>query len=680
MKKLRLVFGTAMVTVWLCGGALAQDHTVDLKGIDSSVKPGDDFYKYANGAWIAATEIPADKSSYGPGAVLVEKTNDEVKALIQNAAAASTASEGQRKVGDYYAAFMDEDGIEAKGLAPIQADFDAIAAIHDTASLSTYLGSQLRADVDALNATDMYTDHVLGMWVQQGFEDPDHNMPYLMQGGLGMPDRDYYLEDSAEMAGLRKQYQAHIVSTLTRAGITNAEAKAAQIMVLETAIAKSHTTRVDLIDVHKANNPWKQADFAAKAPGMDWTAYFKAAGLEGQQDFIVWQPSAVTGMAVLVRSQPLSVWKDYLTFRTIEHYTAVLPKAYYADYFAFFGTAMTGTPKPRDRWKRAISATNGALGEVVGQMYVERYFPPEAKAKIKAMVDQELTAYHRRIENITWMSPETRQKALAKLATLKVGVGYPDKWTDYSALKVDRSDPVGNMKRAEMFNYQLNLAKLGKAPDRGTWVMTPQTVNAVNLPMMNALNFPAAILQAPYFDPQADAAYNFGAIGATIGHEISHSFDDQGAMFDAQGRLANWWTPDDLAHFQAAGAALATQYDAYCPFEGVCLNGKQVLSENIADVAGLSAAHDAYLLSLGGKSDVVKDGMTGDQRFFLAFAQSWRAKDREAALKQQILTDGHAPDEYRGDTVRNLDAWYAAFDVKPGDKMYLPPEKRVQVW
>ena len=385
-------------------------------------------------------------------------------------------------------------------------------------------------------------------------------------------------------------------------------------------------------------------------------------------------------MAALVKSQPLSVWKDYLTFRTLEHYTAVLPKAYYADYFAFFGTAMTGTPQPRDRWKRAISATNNALGEVVGQMYVERYFPPEAKAKIKAMVDEELAAYHTRIENITWMSPETRQKALAKLATLKVGVGYPDKWTDYSALKVERGDPVGNMKRAEMFTYQMNLAKLGKAPDRGEWVMTPQTVNAVNLPMMNALNFPAAILQAPYFDPQADAAYNFGAIGATIGHEISHSFDDQGAMFDAQGRLANWWTPDDLAHFQAAGAALATQYDAYCPFAGVCLNGKQVLSENIADVAGLSAAHDAYLLSLGGKPDEVKGGMTGDQRFFLAFAQSWRAKDREAALKQQILTDGHAPDEYRGDTVRNLDAWYAAFDVKPGDRMYLPPEKRVQVW
>ena len=680
MKKFRLIVSSALVTACLCGSALAQEHAVDLKGMDTSVRPGDDFYKYANGAWIAATEIPADKSSYGPGAALVEKTNDEVKALIQNAATASTASEGQRKVGDYYAAFMDENGIEAKGLTPLKADFAAIDAIHDTVSLSAYLGSQLRADVDALNATDMYTDHVFGMWVQQGFEDPAHNMPYLMQGGLGMPDRDYYLEDSAEMASLRKQYQAHIVSTLTRAGIKDAEVRAAQIMALETAIARTHTTRVDSIDVHKANNPWKQTDFATKAPGMDWTAYFKAAGLSGQADFIIWQPSAVTGIAALVKSQPLSVWKDYLTFRTLEHYTAVLPKAYYADYFAFFGTAMTGTPKPRDRWKRAISATNGGLGGVVGQMYVERYFPPEAKARINAMVDEELKAYHTRIENITWMSPDTRQKALAKLATLKVGGGYPDKWTDYSTLKVDRTDPVGNQKRAEMFNYQLNLAKLGKAPDRGEWVMTPQTVNAVNLPMMNSLNFPAAILQSPYFDPQADAAYNFGAIGATIGHEISHSFDDQGAMFDAQGRLANWWTPDDLKHFQAAGEALAGQYDAYCPFDGVCLNGKQVLSENIADVAGLSAAHDAYLLSLGGKPDAVKDGMTGDQRFFLAFAQSWRAKDREAALKQQILTDGHAPDEYRGDTVRNLDAWYAAFDVKPGDRMYLPPEKRVQVW
>ncbi|MBW8881971.1 MAG: M13 family metallopeptidase, partial [Asticcacaulis sp.] len=566
------------------------------------------------------------------------------------------------------------------GLTPLKDDFAAVNAISDRTSLAAYLGGTLRADVDALNATAMYSDNIFGMWAQQGFQDPDHVMPYLMQGGLGMPDRDYYLDPSPEMAAFRTQYQEHIVAMLKLAGIADADGKAERIMALETAIAKSHASRVDSIDVNKANNPWTRADFATKAPGLDWDTYFKAASLDGQQNFIIWHPTAITGISALVASQPIDTWKDYLTFRLLDHYAAVLPAAYYTEVFDFYGHTLQGTPKMRDRWKRAISATNGGLGEAVGQLYVERYFPPEAKAKIQALVDAEIAAYHTRIANLTWMSPDTKAKALAKLATLKVGVGYPDKWIDYSGLEVVRGDALGNQKRAELFNYRLNLAKLGKAPDRGEWVMTPQTVNAVNLPMMNALNFPAAILQAPYFDPDADAAYNYGAIGATIGHEISHSFDDQGAQFDAQGRLLNWWTPDDLAHFQAAGAALADQYSHYCPFEGVCLNGTQVLSENIADVAGLAAAHDAYVLSLNGKPDVVKQGFTGDQRFFISFAQSWRQKDREASLKQQILTDGHAPDEYRGDTVRNLDAWYAAFKVTPADKLYLAPKDRVQVW
>ncbi|ESQ76977.1 M13 family metallopeptidase [Asticcacaulis sp. AC402] len=672
-----LVFST-----FLAGVAFAEPvHDVDLQGIDASVKPGDDFYRYANGTWIKTTEIPADRSSYGPSAVLVEKTSEQVRTLIQDAAAGNaSASSTAQKVGDYYAAFMDAAAIDAKGLQPLAAEFAAIDAIGDRSALATYFGSHLRADVDALNATDLYTDNIFGFWAQQGFEAPDHVVAYIMQGGLGMPDRDYYLDPSDKMMALRARYQQHIVTMLTLANVPDAEAKAVQILALETAIARTHASRLDTGNVPKANNPWTRADFAVKAPGLDWDAYFKAASLDSQQDFIIWQPTAVTGTSALVASEPLAVWKVYLRYRLLDHYAAVLPTAFYNESFAFYGTALHGTPKMRDRWKRAISATNGALGEAVGQLYVERHFPPEAKARIQEMVDNEIAAYRVRVENLTWMSPATRAKALAKLGTLKVGVGYPDRWIDYSGFEVVRGDAVGNMQRAELFNYKRNLAKLGKAPDHYEWVMTPQTVNAVNLPMANALNFPAAILQSPYFDPGADAAYNYGAIGATIGHEISHSFDDTGAMFDEKGRLANWWTPDDLKHFQTAGAALARQYDAYCPFPDLCLNGQQVLSENIADVAGLAAAYDAYKMSLGGKPDEVRHGLTGDQRFFIAFAQSWRDKTREAALRQQVLTDGHAPDEYRADTVRNLDAWYEAFKVTPEQTQYLKPQDRVKVW
>ncbi len=688
MSKFRAVILAATALTLVAGSAGAQTaaapaatHDVDLAGIDHSVKPGDDFYQYANGAWMKTAQIPADRSSFGPGAVLTDKNNAEVRDLIQDAAKGTPAhGSNAQKVGDYYASYMDEAGIEAKGLAPLKPDLDAIAAVTDKASLSAYLGTTLRADVDALNATNFYTDHIFGVWITQGFEDPDHNVPYLLQGGLGLPDRDYYLDPSPKMADLRAKYQAHIATVLKLAGVADPDAKAAAIMALETRMAQAHTSRVDSEDVHKANNPWARADFAAKAPGLDWDAYFKAAGLADQPNFIVWQPGAVTGLSSLVASESVDTWKAYLTFHAIDDYAGVLPKAFGDAHFAFYGTAMSGTPQQSPRWKRAIASTNNALGEVVGQLYTDKYFPPAAKAKINAIVDNLLTAYHARISNLTWMAPETKQEALAKLSTLKVGVGYPDKWIDYSNLDIVRGDAYGNIRRAELANYQRNLAKLHGPVDRGEWAMVPQIVNAVNLPLANALNFPAGILQPPYFDPQADNAYNYGSIGATIGHEISHSFDDEGSQFDSRGRLRNWWTPADAAHFKAAAEKLVKQYDAYCPFPDQCVNGQQVLSENIADVAGLSAAYDAYKLSLHGKPDVVKQGLTGDQRFFLAFTQSWRGIQREAQLRQQLKTDGHAPAEYRGDTVRNLDAWYPAYKVAPDEKLYLKPDDRVQVW
>jgi predicted metalloendopeptidase len=652
---------------------------LDLAGLDRSVKPGDDFFAYANGHWLATTEIPADRSSWGVGAELTELTTARTQALIQGAAKAKPGTEA-RKIGDYYLAYLDEKRIESLGLKPLQPTLVRIAAVKDKAALAAEFGRELRADVDALNSTNFYTDHLFGLWVEQDLNNPKRYAPYLLQGGLGMPDRDFYLSDSARMAKIRDAYKAHIAKVLTLAGHKDAQGEAQKIFDLETMIAKAQAPRGESEDVLKANNPWAMADFAKKAPGLDWSAFFTAAGLQARPQFIVWHPQATAGEAALVASQPLAVWKSYLTYLEINHYSGVLPKAFADERFAFYGTTLSGTPQQQARWKRAVNATNGALGMAVGKLYVAKYFPPEAKAKVQAMVADLIAAFRVRIEKLDWMAPATKAEALRKLSTLKVGVGYPDHWIDYSALKVVPGDALGNAQRAEIFEYHRNLAKFGQPVDRGEWAMTPQLVNAVNLPVRNALNFPAAILQAPYFDVRNPVAMNLGGTGATIGHEISHSFDDQGAMFNADGQLKNWWTPADLAHFQASGKALAKQFDQYHAFPDLPLKGEQELSENIADIAGLNAAYDAYRLANGGKEGPSQQGFTGDQQFFIAFAQSWRAKFREALVRQIVVTDGHALDEFRADTVRNMDAWYPALGVKPGEKLYLAPADRVRIW
>ena len=659
--------------------ALAGDKSgVDLTSIDKSIKPGDDFWTYANNEWIKAHPIPADRSRYGKTAVMTEEASKRTVDLIQEAAQGG-AGDG-KKVGDYYASYMDEAGIEAKGLTPLKADLTRIDAIKTKAQLATVLGGNIRADVDALNATDFYTDNVLGLWASPAFDDTSKYAPFLLQGGLGMPDREYYISDKASMVEARTKYLAHVEKILTLGGVANSAAKAKAIVALETQLAQASGSRADSADVQKANNSWTPADFAAKAPGMDWNAFFAAAKLSDQPRFIVWHPTMVTGLGKAVAGVSLDTWKDYLTFHLLDHYSNVLPKAFVDERFAFYNASLQGVPALAPRWKRAVNSTNAVLGEAVGKLYADKYFPAQSKAEVTAMVDNMKAAFEKRIDALDWMDPATKAEARRKVAVLKVGVGYPDNWRDYSGYAVVRGDAFGNLKRSEEFDYAQTLAKLGKPVDRGEWVMTPQTVNAVNLPMLNALNFPAAILAPPNFDLSNDPAANYGATGATIGHEISHSFDDQGAQFDSQGRLRNWWTPADLEHFQKAGEALAEQFDAYKPFPDLAVNGKQTLSENIADVAGLGAALDAYHASLGGKPAPVIDGMTGDQRFFLAFAQSWLGYSRPAALRQQLITDGHAPDQYRAFTVRNLDDWYAAFGVKPGDSMYLPPEKRVKVW
>ena len=654
---------------------------LDIPGMNPSVAPGNDFFAYANGTWIKSTEIPPDRSTYGTSQILVEVTDKRTVELIQEAAKNKSGANAEaRKIGEYYASFMDEATIEKKGLAPLQPAFDRIAAIKDRKALSTVLGSMLRADVDALNSTNFYTDNLFGLWVAQDLSDPSRYSPFLLQGGLGMPDRDYYIDSSAHMAELRTKYQAHLANVLKLAKISDAEGKAARIFDLEKRMATVHATRLESIDVQKANNHWTRKEFETRAPGLDWQVYFKAARLDRQNVFTVWHPSAVTGLSALVASQPLETWRDYLTLRVIEHAAPFLPKAFVEERFAFYGKEMSGTPKLRERWKRGVANTNDALGEAVGKLYVEKYFSAAEKARAETMVRNLIAAFGQRIDRLEWMAPETKSKAKAKLAALKVGVGYPDRWRDYSALDVVAGDALGNAARAKRVDYQHSLAKLGQPIDRSEWVMTPQLVNAVNLPVMNAMNFPAAILQPPYFDASRAAAMDYGATGATIGHEISHSFDDQGALFDASGKLQNWWTQEDFAHFQASGEKLAKQYDGYKPFPDLALNGKQVLSENIADLAGLAVAYDAYRLSLQGKPAPVIDGLTGDQQFFVSYAQSWRAKFRDQALRQQVITDGHAPNEYRADTVRNLDAWYTAFTVKPQQALYLAPPERVRVW
>ena len=669
----------------LSGAALAatppaQQHGLDVAGIDKSVAPGDDFFRYANGSWLKTTEIPADRSSYGSGVQLTELTAERTAELIRTAAAKAAAGTEGRKIGDYYNSFMDEAAIESKAAGPLQPALKAIDAIKTRVALARALGATLRADVDVLNNTNLHTENLFGLWVAQDLDDPARYSPFLLQGGLGMPDRDYYLNPSQKMADIRAQYQAHVAAVLELVHLPDARARAERVFALEHRMAEAHTSRADSEDVRKGDNHWALKDFAARAPGLDWTAFFAAAGLGAQREFVVWQPGALSALSALTASQPLEVWQDYLRFHLIERNSAYLPKAFDAEHFAFHSRVLQGTPQQRPRWKRAVDETSDALGEAVGKLYVERYFPPSEKARAEAMVRNLIAVFAARIDRLEWMAPATREKAKAKLAALRVGVGYPDKWRDYSGLKVVPGDAFGNAERASLFEYQRNLAKLGRPVDRGEWVMNPQLVNAVNLPAMNALNFPAAILQPPYFDPQRDPVMDYGATGATIGHEISHSFDDQGALFDSTGRLRNWWTKEDFAHFEAAGARLVAEFNAYHPFPDISINGKQTLSENIADVAGLSVAHDAWRLTLHGKPGPTEAGYDGEQLFFLSFAQSWRQKFREPELRRRVVIDGHAPAEYRADTVRNLDAWYEAFHVQPGQKLYLAPAERVRVW
>jgi putative endopeptidase len=634
---------------------------INPSAMDTNIRPGDDFYAFANGGWMKNTEIPADRSRIGGFQIADQTTEARITRLIAEILA-STPKPGTDAalIRNYYTAFTDLPAIEASGLAPLQPDFARFAAIATRADLARVLGEQVRADVDPMNSTNFHTENLFGLFITQPLAGGPV-MPYILQGGLGLPEREYYLDSSPKMAEIRKGYEAYIAQILELAGIATADSqpRAAAIFALETKIAQAHESREQSEDIAHS---------------------FAGANLAKQAQFSAYHDKSIPRIANLVASESLGTWRDWLAFHQVNQYASVLPAKIDAARFAFFSTTLSGVKVQRSREKRAVAALNGALGDAVGRLYVTQYFPATDKLRIQAMVCEIKSAFARRIAALNWMAPATKKEAINKVKTIVVGVGYPDSWTDYKGLTLKPDTAYANAKAASLLNYRQQLAKIGKPQDRAEWWMNAQLVNAVNLPVQNALNFPAAILQKPFYDPAADPAFNYGAIGSVIGHEISHSFDNNGAAFDSTGKLRDWWTKHDLARFNAAGKALAAQFSAYAPFPDTHVNGELTLGENIADVAGLAAALEAYHASLKGKKAPTLGGLTGDQRFFLAFAQGWASNSRDAALRAQMAVDGHAPGQFRALTVRNLDGWYKAFDVKLGDKLYLPPESRVKIW
>jgi endothelin-converting enzyme/putative endopeptidase len=680
-RILPLLFCALVASAPIQAHAESPDTGISITNMDPAVRPGDNFYLYANGGFIARTKLPPDRAAIGVFSVLSDLSFKQTASIIEDAAKATApAGSDERKIADFYRSYMNEAAIESHGLPSLKPHLAEIAAIHTKRELAHALGLTVRADVDALNNTNFHTANIFGLWVAPSFNDPDHYAPYLLQGGIELPNRDYYLADSDSMKEVRAKYKTHIAAMFRLAGLSDPEARAIRVLSFETAIAKQQISLAECEDIHKANNPWHLDDFATKAPGLDWPEFFRAAGLEKQDTFIVWQPSAFTGEAALVASQPIDGWKDLLAYHLIEANAVATSKALADERFAFFGTILSGATQQRPRDFRGDVLVSATLGDAVGQLYVKRFFSPEAKAQAEAIVANLIAAFRVRLENITWMAPETKKEAITKLGTLQVSIGYPDHWRSYAAYDVTPDNLFANLWKASLFEYHYSISRIGKPTDRKEWCMTPQTVNAVNLPLDNSLNFPAAILQPPFFDPKAPAAHNYGAIGTVIGHEISHTFDSEGAAFDSMGRVRNWWTPEDLAHFKTVTSALAAQYDTYTPFPDLHINGRQTLGESIADVAGLAAAYDAYHASLKGSEAPKVDNLTGDEQFFIAFGQNWGSVTRDAALRQQVLSDPHAPGEYRALTVRNEDGWYSAFDIRPTDKLYLVPKDRVRIW
>ena len=642
---------------------------IDLSVIQSEIAPGDDFFRYVNGKWLETFEIPADFTNYGSFTVLFERSEDRVRGIIQEAGDAKAAmGTPEQKIGDFYDSFIDTDRINELGLAVAQND------------LATINSLESHEDVAKLFATiSIASESPIAGWVDIDSKNTDRYIFYITQSGLGMPNRDYYLEEN--FADKQIAYKKFLATMLGFTGAEDVQSRADAIYALEERMANAHWTSAKRRERDLTYNLYTIEELQSYAPDFPWDLMMAEMGLEGESEFVVRENDAIQALGKIFRETPVDVWKDYLTVHYLSANAAVLPTEIDDANFAFYGAELRGQPEQRERWKRGVAAVNGALGEAVGQVYVARYFPPESKAQMDALVDNLKKAFLVRLESNEWMSEETKEEARTKLAAFTTKIGYPEKWKDYSDFKVVRGDAFGNMKRANQWEWQDMISKLGGPIDRTEWFMTPQTVNAYYSPNRNEIVFPAAILQAPFFDPNADPAVNYGGIGAVIGHEIGHGFDDQGRKSDATGMLRDWWTAEDAERFEKRADKLGKQYAQYSPLEGFFIDPKLTMGENIGDLGGLTMAYEAYKLSLNGEEAPVIDGLTGDQRFFMAWAQVWKRKYREDELARRLATDSHSPSEYRTNgIVRNMDAWYAAFDVKEDDALYLPPEERVTIW
>ncbi len=679
MISFRLPLAAAALACSSLIGASAQTAAplatgLDRSGADPAVRAQDDFFRHENGRWLQRTEIPADKARIGAFETLHERTQGELLALVE-AAAASADDPGARRIADLYASFMDEATVEKRGVTPLATELaaiDAVAAPNALAPLFAHLAS-------------LGVATPIGQDIGQDARDATRYVPILSQNGLGLPDRDYYLQpNDARFAKARDAYRSYVAGLLVLAGAAPdaAAADAREVLALETQLAAAMLPRVEDRDPVATYHKVALGDLPKLAPGIDWPAYLAKSGAAGRTpDVVVRQPDYLGALARLQRSVPLATWKAYLRAHLLSDYAPYLAKSFVDARFAFVGTALSGTTENRPRWKRGVATVQSALGEQLGQLYVARYFPPANKARVETLVADLLEAYRQRIDGLDWMGAATKKEAQAKLAAFTPKIGYPSKWIDYASLRIDRADLVGNVLRANLFATRRDLAKLGRPIDRGEWFMTPQTVNAYYDPPMNEIVFPAAVLQPPLFDAGADDAVNYGAIGAIIGHEISHGFDDEGSQYDGSGNLRDWWTAEDRARFKAKTEALVAQYAAFEPVPGYKLNGALTLGENIADNSGLAMAYRAYTLSLRGKPAPVIDGLTAEQRFYIGYAQAWRSKMRDAALLMQIKSDPHSPEEFRVNGVlRNQDGFHSSFDVEPGDGMYLAPAARVSIW
>jgi len=646
---------------------------IDESGFDTSVRPQDDFFQYANGGWLARTEIPADKSRWGPFMILEQKSQDDIRALVEEVSALEDVKPGSaaQKIRDFYNSYMDADKPNSLGVEAIRKDLDKISAAKDLRDVIRLFGELGIYGVTTPLATIIFSD----------FKDANSNVVYISENGLTLPDRDYYLKDDERYVKARELYRGYVTSLFHLAGQEGGEELAHKLLALETRMATAHWTREDNRDAAKQYNPHTAAELTELAPGIDWPDYFDACHLPARDVYIVWQPSYIHAAGEIIADTDIETWKRYLTFQVISNYAPVLGDRFFTAWFTMFQNGLQGVEEPQPRWKRAVNSLSGNMGELLGQLYVAKHFKPESKARMETMIDNLVEAYHQSILELSWMSEETKQQALAKLSKFKSKIGYPDKWRDYSALEVVAGDLIGNIKRSAVFEYNRNLDKLDKPVDKSEWLITPQTVNAGYLPMWNEIMFPAAILQPPFFDANADDASNYGAIGAGIGHEIGHGFDDQGRKFDGDGNLNDWWTAEDESRFLERKEKLAAQYSSYEVIDGITINGEFTSGENIGDLGGLGIAYKAYRMSLNGKEAPVIDGLTGDQRFFLGWAQVWRAKARPEEAKRLLTIDPHSPPRFRvNGTVVNIPEFYAAFNVKEGDGMYLAPNDRVKIW